>query len=202
MDEPLRARTINEAAYWLRVTPCAQCGGGPLLSRALSSVTPGEPVAIDAECAHCGVRRTYTFVCDHPVGGSGPEAETINPTDAPSDIIDVGQWISLFSLLIESGHSALGGATSRTAAATRLAGYRAALCLAEALKFYGDGELPPTDAFYGEQTLQSFRDHPESFTRQRLLDLRSKLPTLGTMARRIAQDRRPRRRWWPFGRRR
>ncbi|MFW6132973.1 MAG: hypothetical protein ACOC8F_03690 [Planctomycetota bacterium] len=197
MDEPLRAHTINEARYWLRVAPCPQCGSGPLRSRVAADAAAGEPITVDAECAQCGLRRGYRFVCEHGVGQSAPDAETINPTDEPSRLIDVAQWLSLFYVLIEAG------ARERSASATRLAGYRAALCLAEALKFYGEGELPPEEAFFSARTLQSFRDHPESFTRQRLQDRRSKLPAMGTMARRVSQDRpKRRRRWWPFGRRR
>jgi hypothetical protein len=61
--------------------------------------------------------------------------------------------------------------------ARRLA-LEAAQCLDEALKFYvEDNDLPTKDTFFHHGSRQRFRDHPEQFSRQRLLHLRSKLPT-------------------------
>ena len=197
MDRPLRAHTFSEVHYYLMVTPCRQCGKGPWLMDAPAGAEASQgPVAVKASCKHCGAAQEFQFVCDHALPFRGVEGECINPTNEPSRLIDLAQWLSLFYLLVES-------ATSEIAAAeTRRGGYRAALCLAEALKFYGDNELPPESAFFTPATQTVFREHPENFARQKLRDMQAKLPDLGVMARRIARDERMQgRRWWQLWRR-
>lgn len=195
--DPLPAHTVNEALYYLRASACPACGGGP--QRVLGSPAPaaGEAFTLDTECAHCGARHAHGFVCEHAVPDAGPEAERINPTDEPSRVVDLAQWVGLFYLLIEHASNE----TSRAGA--RRTGYRAALCLAEALKFYGDDELPPESAFFSDETRECFRQRPQSFTKQTLRDRQSKLPALGAMAARITEDedRRRQSKWWQFWRR-
>jgi len=196
MDEPLQAHTFNEARYYLMVTACGACGHGPW--EIDSSEPPGGaagPIAVKAHCARCGDERTFRFSCEFRSPSSGPESEQINPTRSPSRIVDLAQWLSLFYLLIERAASADGKVDARRG------GFRAALCLAEALKFYGDDELPAESAFFSETSLVVFREHPEKFARQKLRDLRAKLPAIGVMARNIARDGRARpKRWWQFWR--
>ena len=104
--------------------------------------------------------------------------------------------MSLFYLLVESA------AKEDAPTATRRTGYRAALCLAEALKFYGDDELPPRSAFFTETSARAFSEHPENFAKQKLRDMQSKLPPIAKMARRVARDEAsPRPKWWRFWRR-
>jgi hypothetical protein len=196
MDQPLRAHTANEARYYLMVTPCEACGEGPWEVDETREAPAGGVTAVRAVCRRCQASREFRFVCERDVPPGGSDAEMINPTDEPSGIIDLGQWLSLFYLLVESASS------ERSRAATRRIGYRAALCLAEALKFYtADDELPPEEAFFSEATKRIYREHPENFARQRLRDMQAKLPTLGAMARRISLDHARRRRWWQFWRR-
>ncbi len=195
MPEPLRAYTINEARYCLMVTPCADCGSGPWVVEEFERGGAGAAGTVRAVCKHCGARREFRFIIEHEVPEEGPEAETINPTDAASRIVDLGQWLSLFYLLVESA------ASDRSRSSTRRTGYQAALCLAEAIKFYTDDELPPGEAFFSPATAQVYQEHPENFPRQKLRDMQARLPTLGAMARRISLDRRARRRWWQFWRR-
>ena len=157
---------------------------------------PGGVVRLRARCTHCGREREFAFRCGHVTGGNGLESETINPTDEPSAIIDVAQWLSLFYLLIETA------ASEGSRAACRRAGYRAALCLDEALKFYREGGEPPASAFFSEATASVFREHPEKYSRCRLREMQGKLPSRPTMARRLARDEgAARRRWWQFWRR-
>jgi len=97
----------------------------------------------------------------------------VNPTAEPSQILDLGQWLTLFRMLTETaGHEA-----SMTDA--RRLSLEAAQCLDEALKFYddADNDVPPVEAFFGEDSRDRFKAHPEQFSRRRLLHLRSKLPT-------------------------
>jgi len=193
MDEPLPAKTSNEVRYYLMVTPCDKCGKGPWI---VESNTGGDPRVVEARCGKCDTVRSFSFVCTEDPADEAADPESVNPGDEPSRIIDLGQWLSLFYLLVESAAAE----TSRTEA--RRAGYRAALCLAEALKFYGDDELPPETAFFSPTSREAFREHAEKFARQRLRDMQAKLPSLPKMAQRIARDREaPRYRWWQLWRR-
>jgi hypothetical protein len=195
MEQPLQAYTVNEAHYYLMVTACRECGKGPwLIEETKQQAQASDTVTISAKCKNCHARSDFMFTCQHAVPASGAEAEIVNPGDEPSRIIDLGQWLSLFYLLVESASKA----PSRPE--TRRLGYRAALCLAEAMKFYSDNELPGEEAFFSPLTARAFREHPESFARQRLRTMQAKLPMLGAMARRVVHDQQTRR-WWQFWRR-
>ena len=196
MEQPLPAQTFNEARYYLKVTACGACGQGPWeVDQAEPPAQPGEIVTLRARCIHCGAERTVRFACEQPLPATGPQAECINPTPTPSRIIGLGQWLGMFYYLVE----AAARADSRPAG--RRIGYRAALCLAEALKFYGQDELPPASAFFSEAAASIFRRHPERFARRKLRGLQAKLPPLAKMARSVNRDeRRRRKRWWQFWR--
>ncbi|KPK84505.1 MAG: hypothetical protein AMJ81_05330 [Phycisphaerae bacterium SM23_33] len=199
----MRAHSLTEAYLYLRVTPCPDCSGGPWQVQdqpAATADAPPQPPpgrALRARCQQCGARREFVLEgVEPPAGGLAPgPAEVINPTPAASEIIDLGQWVSLFYLLVGSADRAADKAETR-----RLT-FQAAQCLDEALKFYaGDDELPPPSAFFVESSRQAFAEHPEKFARQRLRDLRGKLPDHRVMARHLARDanRKERKRWWPF----
>jgi hypothetical protein len=193
----LAAHSLNEVRYYLTVAVCPACGKGPReIDRAERPDPDTRLTVVTARCRHCAHQGRLEFLCRHDVPTDGVEAETINPDPEPSSLIDPAQWLSLFYLLVESA------AGDSSPANTRRRGYQAALCLAEALKFYGDDELPPASAFYCEASAEVFRLHPEKFARQRLRDMQAKLPALSVMARQVARDERPSRRpWWRFWRR-
>ncbi len=191
---PLRAYTLREAQYYLTVTSCPGCGKGPWLvdSTDVRQRPPGLAV-IQTHCKNCQVRREFQFLCEHETSHNAAGTEVINPTGRPSRLVDLGQWLSLFYLLVESA------ASDTSPAVTRREGYQAALCLGEALKFYGDNELPSESAFFSETTAAVFRKQPEKFARQKLQDMQAKLPALHVMARNVARDeRRTNRSWWRF----
>lgn len=194
MDEPLAAHSFNEGRYYLMVTACGECGKGPWEIDSTDPAPPGAGrVTAHARCRHCERDQDFRFLCETGDPADGARGEQINPTDEPSRIIDLSQWLSLFYMLIESGASA----DQRTA--TRHTGLRAALCLAEGLKFYTDDELPDESAFFTEKSLAVFREHPEKFARQRLRDMQSKLPALPRMERSVDRDERGQgKRWWEF----
>ncbi len=194
MNSPLPAQTLNEARYYLKVTACDACGKGPWV---LADSSPRPPttgdVCIHATCQHCGRQHEFSFFCQAASVDHGLEGELINPTDQPSRIVDLAQWLSLFYMLIESASA------GDDRAETRRVGYQAAQCLTEALHFYGDNELPDKSAFFTDHTRTIFREHPEKFARQHLRDMQTKLPALGNMANRVAEDGRPAgKRWWQF----
>jgi hypothetical protein len=195
MDEPLPAFTRNEVWCYLRVTPCPSCGHGPW--EVQREDADGRALALLCRCRKCGreMRLDFTAACDQPDAGAA--AEVLNPTDEPSRIIDLAQWVGLFHRLVEQA--------ARDASKThaRRAGLQAALCLAEALKFHVAGQdEPPETAFFNETTRRAFREHPERFSHSRLRELQGRLPALHVMAAHVDRDeRRGRRRWWQFWRR-
>ena len=120
----------------------------------------------------------------------------INLTDRPSRLIDLAQWLGLFYHFLETADR------QSAPADIRKMGFYAALCLEEALKFYSDNELPPESAFFTPTSQEAFRQHPEKFARQRLKDMRGRLPAIPKMVRRVDMDRQKAgKRWWQFWRR-
>ncbi len=195
MEPALQARSENEIRYYLMVMPCPACGHGHWEAGAVQREPEGRRIEMECRCSQCGRQGRFVFDCECEMPADGPQAECINLTDKPSRIVDLGQWVSLFSLLVESA------ATSDTKTQTRRQSFQAAMCLAEALKFYGDDELPPQTAFFSDATRDMFREHPERFARQKLRDMQARLPSLGVMAQNVARDeRRSRGRWWRFWR--
>ena len=194
--QPLTAHTFNETRYYLMVTSCPACGKGALqVVSAQRPETPDQTVAVHTQCRQCESDHDFRFVCRRPVPAKGHGAERINLTDEPSAIIDLVQWLSLFYLLVETA------AAEDSRSQCRRAGYQAALCLAEALKFYRDDELPPESAFFSEATAAIFRENPERYTRRKLQDMQATLPSLSAMARRLERDERASQgRWWQFWR--
>ena len=192
--QTLRAHSWAEAHIYLMVTPCANC------SRGLWEIT-GEEDSPDTcsiktlrvRCLRCGTEKEFLFECGEE-GQKASSIELVNPTPAVSEIIDLGQWLSLFYMLVEKAGAA-------ESVESRRLGFQAAQCLGEALKFYTeDDELPPKSAFFVAASRQAFAEHPEKFARQRLRDMRGKLPDLRVMARRVSRDIGPKRKkpWWRF----
>jgi len=193
----LRAHTFNELRYYLQVTPCPRCGKGPL--QPATDVAPGRAgrvMSIPTSCRACGERAALDIVYEHDSPSDEIGVEMINPTDEPSRIVDLAQWLSLFHMLVERAWG------EQDKPQVRRLGFRAALCLAEALKFYGDNELPDESAFFTPESKAAFHEHPEKFARQRLRDILTRLPALPQMARRVAKDEtRVKRRRWKFWKR-
>lgn len=195
MDGTLQASTVNEVRYYLMVTPCPQCLKGPWEIDTVQSVAGDTPGAlIQAHCQHCQAQSSFRFDCAFPDSAAGGDEDCVNPGPGPSRLIDLGQWLSLFYLMVESA------AAERSKRQARRLGYRAALCLAEAMKFYPPGaQAPPESAFFSPKTLEGFRQHPGNFARNRLCDMQNKLPDLHAMGRRVQDERpNPRRPWWRF----
>ena len=197
-DGPLIAHSLAEIYLYLMVTPCPNCGRGPLRgSDAQPGPTPGsENVELEAVCRSCKHQAKLGFVL--PPGEltvarhtSSELVPKVNATDQPSRIIDVGGWVTLFRVITEAA------AKTEDKIESRLLGYEAAQCLEEALKFYeDDDEFAPDSAFFSEASRRRYRDNPHLLARSRLIDLRAKLPTLDAMERRLKASRQTRKPWW------
>lgn len=195
---PLIAHSLAEAYFYLMATPCPDCGKGNLIggdARGVAGEGGTDRITILATCKACGNRRALLFDLPHGLGtDAGGDLRVVNPSEKPSRIIDVAQWITLFRVITTAAAT-----KSVDKAEARRLGLEAAMCLEEALKFYDDAEnsLPPSDAFYYESSRQRFADHPEQFARQRLIELRAKLPSRTQMRNRIAADEQKKGwRWW------
>lgn len=198
MMQTLHAHSQEEARLYLTVTPCPNCSDGPweITEEQDNTETDHTDGMLLARCVHCREKKKFLFdwsnqAEDRPEDPQHFLPEAINPTDHPSQIIDLGQWISLFYMLIEK-------ASAVVDIEARRIGFRAAQCLDEALKFYTDDELPPESAFFADASKQAFAEHPEKFTRQRLRDMRGKLPDLRAMAARMTHDTlsENKKKWW------
>lgn len=198
-DERRVAHSLAEVYLYLLATPCPACGKGPLEGTDPEEVeeAPHVRMTVTARCRACHAERAMEFALPE---GKGTDADggppVFNPTDAPSEIVDVAQWIVLFGTITEAA-----GRESDRQQARRL-GLEAAQCLDEALKFFTDPEsdVPPPEAFRLESSKARFREHPQFFSRQRLIGLRGKLPALSKMRSRVAQSPDKPRRWWRPGR--
>jgi len=194
-ESPLAAHSLAEAHLYAMVSRCASCGKGSF--RATETKRLSEPGAVPVllsmplECVVCGTSRNAVFqLAASPVAQNPEAGAVVNPTDEPSRILDVGQWITLFQMITEAASKQLDKKEIRHL------GLEAALCLEEALRFYDDleNDLPPPNAIFNEVSRQTFRNHPELFSKTRLIKLRQKLPSLDAMRSILREP--PRRRWW------
>ncbi len=195
-EQPLPAHSLSEAFFYLSINACPDCSTGVRDAgegRRLTDVAGTARVEIKTTCRSCGAvaRVTFELTGDDDLA-RGDGMPIINGSDDRSRLIDVAQWLTLFRITTEAV------AREPDKQAARLKGIEAALCLEEALKFYDDEEndLPASDAFFCEESRRRFREHPEQFSRRRLVEMRAKLPALDVMRR--SALRRPRRSWWRF----
>lgn len=194
---PLTAHSLAEAYFYLMVTPCPSCGEGPLRSESGQRTSPTQSelrVCIEALCGKCGQSAKFDFRLPSGAGTRGDAPAIVNPTVEPSEIIDVAQWLTLFRTVAEAA------SRDKDKVQARHLGLEAAQCLDEALKFYqDDNDLPPRDAFFSDTSRERLERNPEQFSRQRLINLRAKLPTCDAMRAAIAAPP-AKKKWWRFGR--
>lgn len=177
----LVANSLAEVYFYLMVTCCPVCEKGSLqVQKVGPSDGETEPMTVvaDLRCHGCGQESKLAFVlpqgqCDEPEG----ELPTVNPTDEPSTLIDLAQWMTLFRIITEAA------AKEQDKMEARRLGMEAAMCLDEALKFYDDRDnaIPHDSAFFHESSRQRFRRNPEHFAKDRLLGFRAKLPKMSVM---------------------
>lgn len=130
-----------------------------------------------AACGACGdeVRLSFDSTECRPEDLDPASARRIpivvNRSGRPSEVIDVVQWLTLYGMAVDSA----GFPADRKL--IRAALLEAGQCLAEALRFYvPDNDLPPQNAFFAAESLERFREHPNLFTRSRLIELSEGLP--------------------------
>jgi hypothetical protein len=193
-DSRKRIHSFAEVYLSIRVAACAKCGRGPITPDRTNLRLNADDGTFTIMIA-CGACAAKWDVCydtrKMPPAGFAPlltvdlplrqrlgELPQISATDEPSELIDVPGWVTLHNMLVdraretaESAHSVGGRVLARQMQ------MQAGECLDEALKFFEeDDQLPPPAAFFTDAALSQFRHSPELFTRDRLLEMRNKLP--------------------------
>ncbi len=201
----LPIHSLAEAYLYLMVTPCPACGSGSMTAdeARVQHDASQQVLTLPVTCKKCNQPQDIAFDTRRvEPGGFAPvppkAVATVNPTDEPSQVIDVAGWVTLFAVIAESVNK------GESPAEARFLKMEAAQCLDEALKFYEpDNDLPPAEAFFSERSQAQFRRQPEVFSFGRLIGLRAKLPTPQTAAHPRPVEKkpsRPKRRWWPWSR--
>ncbi len=166
----LAAHSLAEAYLCLAATPCAECGRGPVIGCEQPTVQD-QDVRIDTKCDSCGFESSKSFrMVTAPTDDTNPSE--LNGADEPSRLIDVGQWMTLYQIIMDTAESQSNKVFKRELK------IHAAQCVTEALKFYDDpdSDLPPPAARFFEPTRRRFHDAPQQFARDRLMRLRAALP--------------------------
>lgn len=189
----LAIHSLTEAQLVVWAKRCGRCGNGPLAPEtgAIEPSAAGPILALPVTCRSCGEVTVLRFAGIDPKAGDPrlarfvtleespvPPAPPVNPTGEPSRAIDVAGWLTLEAMLGEKARQ-LRAWASGTAdrGAAREWELLAGTCVEEALKFYDpDNDLPPEEAFFDEFARRQLRDRPESFTRERLIHLRTQRP--------------------------
>ena len=166
-ETPLDALSLDEVRCFLAVTPCPCCHAGPI-ALDTSATSP-------ATCQACGGELLLDYTVEYPIPDDTDDAiPHINPTDEPSRLVDLNQWLGLAYL-----HAEAAGSHRIASSEHHARQLWAAACLTEALKFYPkDAEFPPQGACWVETSQRALADHPNIFSREILMGLRTKLPPL------------------------
>ena len=131
----LDAHSLAEIYLYLMVTPCPNCGRGPLQAGTPQPGTaPTETrLRIKTVCKSCKheFNLGFNLAADQFAAARDAAPDQIvevNPTGDPSEIVDLAGWLTLFRTITEAA------AKTQDKAESRMLGYEAALCLEEALK--------------------------------------------------------------------
>jgi hypothetical protein len=181
----LPARSGPERHFYLMVLPCPQCGQGPSELVSTEQTPEGHVDVWYVRCKACGQGQRLFFdrsclAVEEGTSAAGALPE-VNPTDQPSRLIDAGQWLALFYRILSAASE------EKNRKESQRLGYEATLCLEEALKFYRpDSDLPPAQALWMESSKKNIQDRPGMFVRQKLLQMREKLPSIQVMRQAMA----------------
>ena len=195
-QEPVVVNSSTEAVFYVMLLTCQKCSGR-VWPRWNEASQNNYQIVLPTTCGGCQRADSVTFDASRidPALWIGEPREwaeqwlvgetlSINPTSGPSRVIDVADWLTLYIMLTTLAQN-MSASSVPTSAEQNVANrrrirrlqFRAGQCISEALKFYDvDNDLPPDDAFFTDQHRKHARAHPELFLRQRLTDLRLKLP--------------------------
>jgi hypothetical protein len=186
---PIPAHSVAEAYLYLMVAPCRACGNGPLRHQQDLTRRADGKFAMTVMCSACAATTELSFTIEPEPSRDEARSTRINPTPQPSRSIDLLGWLTLFSSIMNTEEKETNKTTVRELAC------EAGQCLDEAMKFYAaDNDLPADGAFFSENSLRRFRDHPQQFSRSKWRERRLKLPDAEVTSVQRS-DGRP---WWKF----
>ncbi len=179
-EKLLPARSTVERHFYLMVLQCGKCGRGPFTLVRTEQTPDGREDLWYVRCRQCQQGQCLRFdrekLAVDEATNIASDLPEVNPTDHPSELIDVGQWLALFYSILNAA------ANQQDRKEAQRLGYEATLCLEEALKFYrDDNELPGERAVWVQASRERLKEHPEMFVRQKLLAMREKLPNIEVM---------------------
>lgn len=153
--QPLVARFDLESFAYMSFHPC-ECGNEAISDVKIDIRAPHAFAVYDAPCTSCGRRRFFEFRLD-------------SDFDAPSAIVDAGQWLltaARYASVVPADLESLHG-ERREATASYLA--RAVTALEEALKFVGnDEDRVPATALFSAEGRALYANEPGRFRRVRI----------------------------------
>ncbi len=177
--EILAAYSKTERHFYLMVLRCEKCNYGPFDFVSEETLTDKNIDIWYVRCRKCHRGKQLFFDRNYlkVENEDRNSLPVVNPSNEPSKLVDLGQWLAIFYAIIESA------ANEKNRILARRLGYEATLALEEAIKFYSPNEeLPPPEAFWTEESKKRFREHPELFSKARLLRMREKLPKTNIIA--------------------
>jgi hypothetical protein len=168
-SEPPLARTNAETHVFLRLQACSSCGETDCRFRS-SVVRVGDALCsrYTGTCPRCGNQRIFDFRLPEEI--EMPPADGVSyGGDAPSVLLDAGQWLSHAddrARRVPANRVGLDQAEQRAA---RHALASAVAALDEVLKFLPEGaDRVPESAFFTEQGRAVFAREPGRFSKARL----------------------------------
>lgn len=185
-----------ERHFYLMVLRCNECNSGPFEYVSEESIPEKKLDIWYVRCKKCkkGKRLFFDRSTLKLQNDRTPEGlPIVNPSNEPSKLIDLGQWLAIFYAIIEAA------AREQDKSIARRLGYEAMLAIEEALKFYKeDKDLPPEDAFWTDESRKRFKEYPHLFTQSRIRELRNKLPKTHIIVQFIKKldDSKDKKRWW------
>ncbi len=172
-DGLITVHSVQEEYFYMMVHPC-ECGG-PWFStddtirhfdhRILHHRT--------VRCAKCGKEEGLRFELPdtEEVERPAPVRE-INPTDEPSQAIDVAEWIDLANFYV----GRIERIEDPVEKAQSLLDARG--CLEEALKLYGPGDdAPPESALWSDASRRKVKKDPDAYRRARIEERLAAMPS-------------------------
>lgn len=196
LQRALHAHSLAEAYLYVMASSCPACKKGPLeVKNNRRADAEATPIVIDLEtsCKSCTATPSFSFELPTvPTTTNSADPPEINSSNEPSTILDIAQWLTLFRMITEAA------SRESNKVQARYLGLEAALCLEEAMKFFEDEEndLPPASAFFTDDSRRRLRENPHQFSRQRLVNLRAKLPSTTVMRSNLSSKRKSTKPWW------
>ena len=166
-----RARTSAEAHLYMALNPCPSCGDEQFHCTVHTTLVDGDLLTrYTGPCRTCQAAREFSFDIEDTANEEGQEFGR----DAPSTLIDAGQWLTCAERILAATPSTVLGVPAEEWRARRFLFRAAAGSVGEVLKFIPDGaDAVPAQAFWTDDGRAARDRSPERFRRAHLDRLRA-----------------------------